>query len=176
MLFAWYWESILCSDEKYGQNLSFACSVVSDYATLCTAACQASLSFSIFWSLLKFMSIQSVMPFNHLILCCTLLLPSLSRSIRVWFLMSWLFASGGQSIGASASASVLPVNIQDWFPLGLTGWISLQSKGLLTAFSNTTVQKHQFFGVQLSFWSGSHIHTWLVGKLQLWLYGPLLAE
>ena len=70
------------------------------------------------------------------------------------FPMSQFFASGGQSIGASAS--VLPVNIQDWFPLGLTGWISLQSKGLSRVFSSTTVQKHQFFGAQLSLWSNSH--------------------
>ena len=67
-----------------------------------------------------------------------------------FFLMSQLFTSGGQSIGASASASVLPMNIQDWFPLGWTGWISLQSKGLSRVFSNTTFQKHQFFGAQLS--------------------------
>jgi len=73
--------------------------------------------------------------------------------------MSCLSASGGQSIGASASASVLPVNIQDWFPLGLTGLISLKSKGLSRVFSNTTVQKHQFFGAQLSLWSNSCIHT-----------------
>ena len=71
------------------------------------------------------------------------------------------FASGGQSIRVSASASVLPMNIQDLFPLGCTGWISLQSRGLSTVFSNTTVQKHQFFGPQLSLWSNSHIHTWL---------------
>ena len=75
------------------------------------------------------------------------------------FLMSRLFASGGQSIGALASASVLPMNIQDWFPLDLTGLISLQSKGLSRVFSNTTVQKHQFFGTQPSLWSSSHIHT-----------------
>ena len=79
-------------------------------------------------------------------------------------LMSRLFASGGQSIGASASASVLPMNIQDWFPLGLTGLISLKSKGLSKVFSNTTVQKHQFFGTQLSLWSNSCIHTWLLEK------------
>ena len=92
------------------------------------------------------------MPSNHLILCCPFLLPS-SRS----FPMSRFFKSGGQSIGVSASASVLPVNIQDWFPLGLTGWIPLQSKGLSRVFSNTntTVEKHQFFGAQLSFWSNS---------------------
>ena len=80
------------------------------------------------------------------------------------FQMSHFFPSGGQSIGVSASASVLPMNIQDWFPLGLTGWISLQSKGLSRVFSNTTVQKHQFFCAQffcvLSLQSNSNIHTW----------------
>ena len=80
------------------------------------------------------------------------------------FLMSQFFTSGGQSIGGSASASVLPMNIQDWFPLGLTCWISLQSKGLSRVFSNTTVQKHQFFGAQLSSQSNSHIHTWSLEK------------
>jgi len=74
------------------------------------------------------------------------------------FPMSQLFVSGGQSIGASASASVLSMNIQDWFPLGWTDWISLQSKGLSRVFSNTTVQKHQFFGTQFSLWSNSHPH------------------
>ena len=80
------------------------------------------------------------------------------------FPMSQSFASGGQSIGASASTLVVPKIIQDWFPLGLTGWISLQSKGLSRVFSNTTVQKHYFFGFQLSLWSNSHIHTWLLEK------------
>ena len=80
------------------------------------------------------------------------------------FQMSQFFASGGQSIGVSASASVLPMNIQDWFPLGWTGWISLQSKGLSRVFSNTTVQKHQFFSTQPSLWSNSHIYTWLLEK------------
>ena len=79
-----------------------------------------------------------------------------------YFLMGWLFASGGQSVGASAS--VLLMNIQDWFPLGLTGLISLQSKGLSRVFSNTTVQKHQFFHTKPSLWSNSHIHTWLLEK------------
>ena len=78
--------------------------------------------------------------------------------------MSQLFASGGQSIGASASASVLPMNIQDWLPLGLTGLISLQSKGLSRIFSNTTVQSYQFFSPQLSLCSNSHIHTWPLEK------------
>ena len=80
------------------------------------------------------------------------------------FPMSQFFASSGQSIGTSASASVLPMKIQDWFPLGLTGLISLQSKGLSRVFSNTTVQKHQFFCAQPSLWSNSHIRTWLLEK------------
>ena len=76
------------------------------------------------------------------------------------FPVSQFFTSGGQCIGASASASVLPMNIQDWFPLGWTGWISLQSKGLSRVFSNSTVQKHQFFSTQLSLWSNSHMQRW----------------
>ena len=80
------------------------------------------------------------------------------------FQMSQLFASGGQSIAVSASASVLPMNTQDWFPLGWTGWISLQSSGFSRVFSNTTAQKHQFFGTQLSLLSSSHIHTWPLEK------------
>ena len=80
------------------------------------------------------------------------------------FPMRQLFAWGGQSFGVSASASVLPRNTQDWSPSGWTGWISLQSKGLSRVFSNTTVQKHQFFGAQLSSQSNSHIHTWPLEK------------
>ena len=91
------------------------------------------------------------------------------------FSMNRLFISSGQSTGASASASVLPVNIQDWFPLGLTGLI-LQSKGLSRVFFNTTVRKHQFLGTQPSFWSSSHVHTWLLDKPQLWLDRTLLAK
>ena len=87
------------------------------------------------------------------------------------FPTSQLFASGGQSIGASVSASVLPMIIQGWSPLGLTGLISLQSRGLSRVFSNTTVQKHQSFDSQPSLWSNSYIHTWLLEKPQLWLYG-----
>ena len=89
-------------------------------------------------------------------------LPSIFPSIRV-FSSESVFVSGRQSTGASASASVLPMNTQDWFPLGLTSLISLQSKGLSRVFSNT-VQKHQFFDAQLSLWSKSHIHTWLLEK------------
>ena len=118
------------------------------FLTPWTAACQASLSITNSQSLLKLMSNESVMPSNHLILYHPLLLrPLIFLSIKE---MSQLFASVGQSIGASASASVLPMNTQDWSPLVLTGWISLLSKGLLSIFSNTTVQKHQFFGAQLS--------------------------
>ena len=114
-------------------------------------------AFAIAQSFLKFMSNESVMPSNHFILCRPLpLLPSIFPSIRVFSNDSVLC----QSIGVSASASVLPMNVQDWFPLGWTGWISLQSKGLSRVFSNTTVQKHQFFGAQPSSQSNSHIHTW----------------
>ena len=87
-----------------------------------------------------------------------------SSSASGSFPMSRLFASSSQSIGVSASASILPMNIQDWFPLGLTGLISLNSKGLSRAFSNTTIQKHQFFSAQHSLWSNSLIHTWLLEK------------
>ena len=80
------------------------------------------------------------------------------------FQMSWLFKAVGQTIGASALASVLPMNIQGWFPLGLTGLISLLSKELSRVFSNTIVWKHQFFGTQTSLWSNSHIHIWLLEK------------
>ena len=80
------------------------------------------------------------------------------------FPISQFFASGGQSIGVSDLASVLPMNIQDWFPLGWTGWMSLQSKGLSRVFSITTVQKHQFFSAQFSLELDSHIHTWLLEK------------
>ena len=82
-----------------------------------------------------------------------------------YFQMSQFFASSGQSIEVSASASVLPMNIREWFPLEWTGWISLKSKGLSRIFSNTTVQKHQFFSTQLSLLSNPHIHTWLLEKL-----------
>ena len=129
----------------YIVSVQFSCSVMSDSATPWTAACQDSLSITNSRSLLKLMSIKSVMPSNHLILCHPLFFPPSGS-----FQMSQFFTSGGQSIEVSASASVLPMNIQNWFPLGRTGWISLQSKGLSRVFSNTTIQKHQFFGTQLS--------------------------
>ena len=98
---------------------------------------------------------SSVIPFSSCLQSC----PA-SRS----FQMNQFFASGGQSIGVPASVSVLPMNIQDWFPLGLTGLISLQFKGLSRVFSKTTVQKHQFFDTRPSLWSNSHIHKWLLEK------------
>ena len=115
------------------------------FATPWTAACQASSSITNSWSLPRLISIESVMPSNHLILRHPLLLPSVFPSTRS-FPMSQLLASGGQSIGVLASTSVLPINTQDWFPVGWSGWIFLQSKGLSRVFSSTTVQKHQFFG------------------------------
>ena len=114
-----------------------------------TAARQASLSNTNSQILPKLLSIESLMPSNHLILCCPLLPPLIFPTIRV-FPMSKFFESDGQSIGVSASASVLPMNTQDWLPLGGTSWISLQSKGLSRVFSNTTVQQYQFLGAQLS--------------------------
>ena len=119
-------------------------------ATPWTTACQAFLSITNSQSSPKSMSIESVMPSNHLILCRPLLLlPSIFPASGS-FPMSQLFTSGGQSIGVSASTSVLPMNTQYRSPLGWTGWISLQSKGLSRVFSNTTVQKHQFLCAQIS--------------------------
>ena len=109
----------------------------------------------------------SVVPFSS----CVQSLPA-SES----FPMSQCFTWGGQSIGVSASASVLPMNTQDWSPLGWTGWISLQSKRLSKVFAKTTVQKHQFFGTHLSSQSNSHIHTWPLEKTQPWLDRPFLAK
>ena len=114
------------------------------------AAHQASLSITNSQSSLTLMSIESLMPSSHLSLCHPLLLlPPIPPSIRV-FPMSQLFAWGGQSTGVSALASFLPKNTKGWSPSEWTGWISLQSKGLSRVFSNTTVQKHQFFCTQLS--------------------------
>ena len=147
-------------------------------ATPWTTACWRSLSITNSWSLLKLMSVESVMPCHPTISSSVTPFSSCSQSFPASgsFPMSQFFASDGPSIGASALASVLPMNIQDSCPLGRTDWISLQSKGLLRVFSNTTVQKHQFFGAQLSSQSNSHIQTWLLEKPQLWLDGPLLAK
>ena len=133
------------------------------FVTPWIAACLASLSFIISQSLLKLMSIGSVMPSNHLVLY---LLSFCHQSFPAsgYFPISHLLASGGQSIGASTSALVLSKNIRGWFLLGLTGLISLLSKVPSRAISSTTVWKNQFFGAQPSLWSNSHIQTWLLEK------------
>ena len=136
------------------------------FGTPRTATHQASLSFTISWSLLELMSIESVMPSNHLILCVPFSSCPQSFPASGSFLMSQFFTPGGQSIGASTWASVLPMNIQDRFPLGWTCLI-LQSKGLSKVFSYTAVQKHQFFSAQPSLWPNSHIHTRLLEKSAL---------
>ena len=138
-------------------------SCVQLFATSWTEACQAFLIITHSRSLPKFMSIELVMPSNHLILYRPLLLLlSIPPSIRVFSSESALRIRWPQSIGVSASTSVLPMNTQDWPLLGRTGWIFLQSKGLSRIFPNTTVHKHQFFGAQFSLWSNCHIHIWLV--------------
>ena len=134
-------------------------SCVQLFVTPWTAACQASLSITNSWSSLRLTSIESVVPSSHLILCHPLLLLPQSLPASGSFPMSQLFTWGGQSIWVSALASFLPENTQGLSPLDWTDWISLQSKGLLIVFSNTTVQKHQFFGAQLSSQSNSHNHT-----------------
>ena len=148
-----------CSCCQHIGSVQFSCSVVSDSVTPWTAAHQASLSITNTWSLLKLLSIELVMPSNHLILCHPLLLlPSIFPSIRVFPNESLLcirwpkYCSFSFSISASNEYSELISY------LGLTGLI-LQSKGLSRVFSNTTLQKHQFFGSQLSLWSNSHIYT-----------------
>ena len=137
------------------------------FVTQWTAARQASVSFTISQKLLKLTSIESVMPSDHLVLCRTFSSCLQSLPASGSFPMCQFFTSGGQSIDPSASVSVLPMNTQDWFPLGLIGLISMQSRGLSRVFSNTSVQKHWFFGAQPSLWSNSHIHTRLLEKPQL---------
>ena len=121
--------------------------------TLCNPMDCSTLGFPVYHQLpeiVKFMSIRLAMPSNHFILCHPhLLLSSIFPSIRV-FCSKSVIRIGSQSTGDSALASVLPMNIQDWFHLGWTGWISLQSKGLSRVLSNTSDEKHQFFGTQLS--------------------------
>ena len=134
------------------------------FATLWTAACQASISISKSQACSNSCSssrwcyptiLSSVVPFSF----CLQSFPA-SGSFPVS--LCQFFTLGGQSIRISASASVLPMNIRHWFPWGWTDWVSLQSKELSRVFSNTQIQKHQFFSAQLSLWSNSHIHTWLL--------------
>ena len=150
-------------------GFTFVCSVQSlscirFFATPWTMAHQASLSITNSQSSPKLMCIELVMPSSHLILCRLLLLLPQSLPESGSFLMSQLFTWGGQNIGVSASASVLPMNTQEWSPLGCTAWISLQSKGLSRLFSNTTVEKHPFLWAQLSSQSKFHVHTWPLDK------------
>ena len=136
---------------------------------------QASLSITNSGSLLKLMSIELVMPSNHSILCYPLLfLPSIFPRIRAF--SNELTLSIRWPNYWSFQHPILPMNTQDWFPLGLTYLISLLPEELSRVFSNTTVLKHQFLGPQPSLWSNSHIHTWLLEKPSLWLCGPLSAK
>ena len=159
---------------KYSIYAKFYYSCYCSVTKLCLTLCQALLSSVISQSLLKFTLIELVMPFNHLILRCPLpILPSIFPSIKSFHELEKLAClhQMARSIGASAS-----VNIQGWFPLGLTGLISLQFKGLSRIFSSTTMQKHKFFHIQPSLWSNCHIHMWLMEKPWLWLYGPWSAK
>ena len=134
------------------------------FATPWIVARQASLSITNSRSSLKLTSIESVMPSSHLISVVPFSSCPQSLQASESFPMSQLFAWGGQSTGVSALASFLPKKSQGWSPSEWTGWISLQSKGLSRVFSNTTVQKHQFFSAQPSSQSNSHIHTWPLEK------------
>ena len=136
--------------------------LLSVFATIWAIAHQVSLPFIVSWSLLKLVSIESMTPSNHLIPLLFPSPPALNISQHQGLLQWVSSASGGQNIGASAP--VLPMNSQGWFPLGLTGLISLQSRGFSRVFSSTTVQKHQFLGAQPSLWSNAHIRTWLLEK------------
>ena len=134
------------------------------FLTPWTAARQPALFFTVFWSLLKLTSIESVTPSNHLILYHPLLLlPSIFPSIKIFSSESALHIRW-PSIGVSVSESIVSMNVQDLFPLRLTGLIPLQSKGLSRLFSSTTVQKHPFFSAQPSLWSNFHISAWLLEK------------
>ena len=133
------------------------------FVTPWTIVCQASLSVTVSQSLLKFMSIESVMLSNHIILCHPLLFCLWSFPVSGSLPMSWLFTSGGQSIEASALASVLPMNIQGWFPLGLTGLISLQSNGISRVFSISQFESINSLALSLLY-GPTHIHTWLLEK------------
>ena len=150
LLFTFSYCAVLLSTTFFAVVLNYVWLFVTPW----TAAHQASLSITNSRSSPKPMSIESMMPSNHLILCRLISSCPQSFPASGSFPVSWLFTSGGQSIGVSAAASVFPMNIQGWFPLGLTGLISLQSKGLSRVLSSTTVQKHQFFGTQwrLSTW------------------------
>ena len=146
-------------------SVQFSHSIMSNSSTPWTAAHQASLSITISWSLLKLMPIESVMPSNHLFPCHPLLLlPSIFLNIRDFSNELAPPIKYGKVLDLQLQHQSFKWIFRTEYPLGLTGLISVQSKGLSRVFSNTTVQKHQFFGAQLSLWSNSHIHTWLLEK------------
>ena len=158
--------------------LSPCCSVTKSYLILCDPMDCSMPYFPLFYHLLEFAQshvhwVSDAIQLSHLLSAPSPPAFNLPQQ-KVFFPVSRLFTSGDQRI--ETSASVLPMNIQDWFLLGLTGLLSLQSKGLSRVFSSTTLQKHQLFGAQLSLWSKSHIHTWLLKRPQLWLDGPLSAR
>ena len=160
--------------------LSPCCSVTKSYLILCDPMDCSMPYFPLFYHLLEFAQshvhwVSDAIQLSHLLSAPSP--PALNVS-QHQCLLQWIGSSHqvGQSIVASASASVLPKNIQGWFPLGLTGLISLLSKELSRVFSSTTIQKRQFFSTQASLWSSSHICTWLLEKPQLWLYGYLSAK
>ena len=163
-----------CNILEKNKFIKFQFSSVSSVAQSCLTLCdhmtcssQASLSSTNSWSSLKLTSIELVMPSSHLILCRPLLLlPPIPPSIRIFSNESILHMRWPEywNFSFNWTSNELSMNIQDWSPLGWTGWISLQSKGLSRVFSNTILQKHQFFGTQLSSQSNSHIHTWPLEK------------
>ena len=157
--------NLVSSSSLFFSWLLFCSSATKSCPTLCHPmdCSQAYLSFTVSWSLLKLMSIELVMPSNHLILCHPLLLPSAFPSIRVFSSESALHIGWPkyQSFRLSVGPSM---NIQGWFPLGWTGWICLVSRGLSRVFSNNTIWKHPFFCAQSSLWSSSHTCTWLMEK------------
>ena len=157
------------------QYLQFSHSVMSDSATPWIIACQASLHHQLpEFTQTLFHQIDDAIQPSHALSSPSPPAPNPSQHQG---LFQWVnSASDGQSIRVSALASVLPMNTQNWSPLGWMSWTSLQSKELSRVFSNTTVQKHRFFGAQLSSQSNSHIHTWPMEKPQPWLDGPLLAK
>ena len=153
--------------------MSCSCSVVKSCLTLCNPVDYSTPGSSDFHYLPEFAQTHVHLEYCYLNISsfgspCSFCLHSFPASGS--FPMSQLFASGGWSIGGSASVSVLPMKIQGWFPLVLTSLISLLSKWLSSVFSSTTIWKHQFLGTQPYLWSNCHIHTWLLEKLYLWLY------
>ena len=151
-----------------GKNISCCCSVTKSCLILCHPMNYSMTGFPVLHCLPEFAQTHvhwvndAIQPSHPLLSTSSLALKSFPASGS--FPISRLFASGGQSIDASASAPVLLLNIQGWFPLGLTGLVSLLSKRLSRVFSSATIQKHQFFSTQPSLWSNSHIHTWLLEK------------